>query len=222
MWTNRQAQAVVLPLQYGISLEQTAQVIGLSKGWACRLRNQFIAGGAVGDKGKSVRGGRHREHFTPEREAELLKPFLESASIGDVLAVSQIKPQLEMALGREISVYKLLHRHNWRKLAPDKRPPQSNPVAQEDWKKTPRNTCRNPPELGQKRTDPTDVSGRSAFWAHQRRASLLGSQTHTTTMPSYADPRVHLRLRSSRGQKWGARFFDLAVRQYRLHAVVSR
>jgi hypothetical protein len=46
---------VVLPFQYGMSLEQTAQAIGLSKGWACRLRNQFIAGGAVGDKGKLVR-----------------------------------------------------------------------------------------------------------------------------------------------------------------------
>lgn len=134
----RQAQAVVLPLRYGMSLEQTAQAIGLSKGWTCRLRNQFIAGDAVGDRGKSVRGGRHREHFTPEREAELLKPFLESASIGGILVVSQIKPQLEVALGREMalsSVYKLLHRHNWRKLAPDKRHPQSDPVAQEDWKK---------------------------------------------------------------------------------------
>lgn len=95
-----------------------------------------------------------------------------------------------MALGREMalsSVYKLLHRHNWRKLAPDKRHPQSNPVAQEDWKKTPRNARRNPPGLGQKRTDPTDVSGRGAFWAHQRRASVLGSQARTTAMSSYAD-----------------------------------
>ena len=37
----RQAQAVVLPLQYGMSLEQTAQAIGLSKGWACRLRRAY-------------------------------------------------------------------------------------------------------------------------------------------------------------------------------------
>ena len=134
----RQAQAVVLPLQYGMSLEQAAQAIGLSKGWTCRLRNEFIAGKAVGDKGNSARGGRHREHFTPEREAELLKPFLEPASIGGILVVSQIKPQLEAALGREMAlstVYKLLHRHNWRKLAPDKRHPQSNPAAQEEWKK---------------------------------------------------------------------------------------
>ncbi|WP_173055684.1 winged helix-turn-helix domain-containing protein [Candidatus Nitrotoga sp. AM1P] len=52
-----------------------------------------------------------------------------------------------------------MHRHNWRKLAPDKRHPQGNPVAQADWKKTPPNTRRNPSGLGQKRTDPTDVSG---------------------------------------------------------------
>ena len=211
----RQAQAVVLPLQYGMSLEQTAQAIGLSKGWACRLRNQFIAGGAVGDKGKSVRGGRRREHFTPEREAELLKPFLESASIGGILVVSQIKPQLEMALGRKMalsSVYKLLHRHNWRKLAPDKRHPQSDPVAQEDWKKTPRNAQRNPPRLGQRRSDPADVSGRGALWAHQRRAPVLGTKARTTAMPSHADPRVHLRVCCGGGPKRGTRFFDFAAR----------
>lgn len=92
----------------------------------CRLRNQFIAGETVGDKGRSVRGGRRRESFTPEREAELLKPFLASASIGGILVVSQIKPPLEAALGRKMalsSVYTLLHRHTWRKLAPDKRHP---------------------------------------------------------------------------------------------------
>jgi hypothetical protein len=56
-----------------------------------------------------VREGRHRQYFTTERQAELLKPFLESASIGDILEVSQIKPQLEMALVQEMalsSVYK--------------------------------------------------------------------------------------------------------------------
>ncbi|MDR3221374.1 MAG: winged helix-turn-helix domain-containing protein, partial [Candidatus Accumulibacter sp.] len=34
----RQAQAVVLPLEWGLSLEQTAQIIGVSVGWACQLR----------------------------------------------------------------------------------------------------------------------------------------------------------------------------------------
>ena len=149
----RQAQAVVLPLQYGMSMEQTAQAIGLSKGWACRLRNRFIAGEIVGEQGKSVRGGRRRENFTFEQEGELLKPFLESASSGGILVVGQIKPQLEAALGREMalsSVYSLLHRHNWRKLAPDKRHPQSDPVAQEDWKKNSPKRSPKSAKAGQK------------------------------------------------------------------------
>jgi hypothetical protein len=52
--------------------------------------------------------------------------------------VGQIKHDLEAALGRPMSlsaVYTLLHRHNWRKLAPDKSHPQSDPVAQEKWEK---------------------------------------------------------------------------------------
>lgn len=33
-------------------------------------------------------------------------------------------------------------------LAPDKRHPQSDPAAQDEWKKTPRNAYRNPSRLG--------------------------------------------------------------------------
>lgn len=137
----RQAQAVVLPLDYGLSLKATAQIIGVSVGWASQLRNEFIRGEAVGDGTTPARGGRRHAHFTPEREAELLEPFLERARTGGVLVVSEIKPALEAALGRPMAlstVYNLLHRHGWRKLAPDKRHPQSDPQAQEDWKKNSR------------------------------------------------------------------------------------
>jgi hypothetical protein len=33
----RQAQAVVFPLEYGMTMEQTAEAIGVSPGWACQL-----------------------------------------------------------------------------------------------------------------------------------------------------------------------------------------
>jgi len=134
----RQAQAVVLPLRFEMSLAQTAQATGLSAGWVSKLRNRFIQGKPVGDGSVPARGGRRRQNFTLEQEAELLQPFLQQASEGGILVVGQIKPQLEAALGRPMalsSVYALLHRHNWRKLAPDKRHPQSDLVAQEEWKK---------------------------------------------------------------------------------------
>jgi transposase len=134
----RQAQAVVLPLCYGLSLEQTAEIIGVSPSWASRLRNTFLSGKPLDTRGASVRGGRRRESFSPEREAELLAPFLEPAKAGGILVVGPIKQALEAALGRELAlstVYNVLHRHGWRKLAPDKRHPQSDPAAQEEFKK---------------------------------------------------------------------------------------
>lgn len=134
----RQAQAVLLPLRYGLSLEQTAEAMGVSPGWASRLRNQFIAGKVIASDAPPARGGRHRENFTHAQEARLLQPFLERASQGGILVAGQIRPALEARLGRSMalsSVYNLLHRHGWRKLAPDKRHPQSDPQAQDDWKK---------------------------------------------------------------------------------------
>jgi transposase len=134
----RQAQAVLLPLVYGLSLEHTAQVIGVSKGWACQLRRRFIQGRIVGAPDATTPGGRKRENMSVEQEREFLAPFIEQAKTGGVLVVGDIKAALDKRLGRTValsSAYNLLHRHDWRKLVPDKRHPQSDPLAQEAWKK---------------------------------------------------------------------------------------
>ncbi|MEI6601820.1 MAG: winged helix-turn-helix domain-containing protein [Comamonadaceae bacterium] len=134
----RQAQAVVLPLDFGMSLSDTAQVIGVSPGWACQLRRRFMQGKLVGTPDAPTPGGRKRENMTVQEEREFLAPFLESAAVGGVLVVGEIKAALDKRLGREValaSAYNLLHRHNWRKLAPDKRHPKSDPLAQQEWKK---------------------------------------------------------------------------------------
>jgi transposase len=76
--------------------------------------------------------------MSEEEERAFLAPFMDKASQGGILVVGEIKRALDAHLGREValsSVYNLLHRHNWRKLAPDRRHPQSDPVAQEEWKK---------------------------------------------------------------------------------------
>lgn len=134
----RQAQAVVLPLECGMSLAETAKVIGLSPGWACQLRRRFIHGQVAGAPDAPKRGGRNQQNMSTQEEREFLAPFLESAAAGGILVVGEIKAALDKRLGRTValaSVYNLLHRHNWRKLAPDKRHPQSDPVAQQEWKK---------------------------------------------------------------------------------------
>lgn len=138
----RMAQAVLLPLELGLSLQQTAQAIGKSLRWTTELRGEFIQRGGPPPSDRPTRGGRYRQNMSPAEEAEFLAPFLNEAKEGGILVVGKIKVCLEARLGRTValaSVYNLLHRHGWRKLAPDKRNPKTDVAAQEDWKKTPRN-----------------------------------------------------------------------------------
>ncbi|MHC1712230.1 MAG: winged helix-turn-helix domain-containing protein [Solidesulfovibrio sp.] len=141
----RQAQAVLLPLEFDLTLEQTAEAIGVSTGWACRLRTQFIRNGGQHGETKPIRGGRRRENMTPEEERAFLAPFFEKAAAGGILVVTEIKHALDTRLGRKValaSVYNLLHRHGWRKIAPDKRHPKTDVEAQENWKKNSPNSSR--------------------------------------------------------------------------------
>jgi transposase len=153
----RQVQAFVMPLELGLSMEQTARAIGVSTGWACQLRNRFIREGGIPGKDKPLRGGRRRANMNVEEEEAFLAPFFDKAKEGGILVVSEIKNALDQRLGRNValaSAYNLLHRHDWRKLAPDKRHPKSDANAQEVWKK-------NFPTLLPKPGKPGRAKGRS-------------------------------------------------------------
>jgi transposase len=153
----RQAQAVVLPLELGISMEQTAQLLGVSEGWACQLRTRFLRNGGQWDEAGPGRGGRRRENLSREEEAAFLAPFLKQAQAGGILVVGEIKQALDARLGRvtaPASTYNLLRRHGWRKPAPDQRHPKSDPTAQAEWKK-------NAPKRSPKSTGSGRAKGRS-------------------------------------------------------------
>ena len=131
----RMAQALLMPLKFGLSLDDTSVALGLSKSWTLRLRQRFgrIQSGQEQPKTRQVLHNRAR--VTLEKEATLLAPYLDLARQGGVIIVPPLKATLEESLGRSMAlstVYGMLHRHGWRKLAPDKRHPGSNPVAQEE------------------------------------------------------------------------------------------
>lgn len=118
----RQAQAVILPLEYNFSMEEVAAVIGVSRGWACQLRTRFIRSGGLPEQ-KRQRGGRRRENMSKEEEAIFLAPFFEQEVRCGILVVGDVKKALDARLGRKTAlatVYNLLHRHHWRKSPPSK------------------------------------------------------------------------------------------------------
>lgn len=166
----RQALAVLLPLECGLNLEQVAQVLGRSKGATCVMRTSFLSAQEnPATTRRSKRQLRNRAKTSLQQEAQALDELLEHAAQGGVVVVPPLKPLLEKKLGKSLSlgtVYNMLHRHGWRKLAPDTVRPKGNPQVREDWKKTPRRLGANPTELCQVTTHSTHVSGRGAVWSH--------------------------------------------------------
>ncbi len=90
---------MVFPLEWDISMRQTAALLGISEGWACQLRQRFIGRGGCCDEASPGPGGRSRENLSSESEAAFPAPFLERAEAGGILVVSEIKLALDKRLG---------------------------------------------------------------------------------------------------------------------------
>src|SRR4030066_1039694 len=146
----RMAQALLMPLKFGLSLDDTSVALGIAKSCTLRLRQRFGRIQGRQEQLKSKRELRNRARMTLEEEAALLAPYIEQARQGGVIIVPPLKAKREKALGRSMAqstVYAMLHRHGWRKLAPAKQHLHSDPVAQEGGKKNSPKHSTNQPEL---------------------------------------------------------------------------
>lgn len=94
----RQAQAVVLPLLLGLSIEQTAAALGVSVGWACQLRRRFITAGHLVQRTRPAQGP--RAYLSRAEEEALLEPFVERARQGQIVVAAEIRAALEQRLGK--------------------------------------------------------------------------------------------------------------------------
>lgn len=134
----RMLQAVVLPFSNGMTTKQVSEIIGRSVRWVSSARRKFIDNPSIALDSDRFSNMRNRAYMTISQEKEFLAPFFESAQSAGILTVSRIHQALEQHLGRKValaSAYNMLHRHNWRKLAPDKRHVKADVQAQEEWKK---------------------------------------------------------------------------------------
>jgi len=116
--------------------KQIAEIAGCSEG----LVKKVIGGyGREGLEG-ILRGafGGNRRNLSYAEEEKLLSPFLAKAEKGQILIVSDIRKAYEKVLGRSVppsTIYRMLDRHNWRKVMPRPRHPKANPEEQEAYKK---------------------------------------------------------------------------------------
>src|SRR5512135_3126004 len=89
---------------------------------------------------QSAKGGRHHQDLTFEQEQAFLQPFFARAERGEIATVEQIQQAFEAQVKQQVhvnTIYRLLHRHGWRKLAPRSRHPKADPEEQEAFQKNP-------------------------------------------------------------------------------------
>lgn len=110
----RVAQAVILPLELGISLARTAELIGMTSGWVARARIRYIY---LYNNAEipAPRGGRRNNLLAPEEEIDFVEAALRGPtrdrSISDIQA---LKSALEKRLGHDrfalSTAYNILNR----------------------------------------------------------------------------------------------------------------
>lgn len=131
-------QCLWLRVSLGLSADQVATAIGWHPSSVRKLQSLYLREGDTALK-RTGRGGRRRQNLTLEEEQNLLQEFLYQSELGGILEVSQVKAAYEQAVGHRVpksTVYRMLARHGWRKIAPRPRHPKSDAALQAEFKKT--------------------------------------------------------------------------------------
>ena len=138
----QRVQCIWLRAVFGMSSDQVSLAIGLRPATVKKLWSQYFSGGEKVLIGQG-RGGRRRANLSVEEEEQVLVHFFDKAKGGEVLVVNEVKSAYEEAVGRTVpksTVYRMLARHGWRKIAPRPRHPKADPQKLGAFKKNPRNS----------------------------------------------------------------------------------
>lgn len=131
------ALAVLLPAKAGLTLNETANMLGVGTASINRMQIRLNISRTSASQKRNW-GGRRKSLLTPEEEVDFLKPWAEQARDAGLIVLSPIRAALAQRVGRPVKasvVWRLLARHNWRKVAPDTKHPKNNPRVMNAWKK---------------------------------------------------------------------------------------
>ena len=140
----RKRLVIWLTTIYSYHANQIADMLQVSKQAVWLWIGQYNKTGPEG-LNRSGRGGRRWAFLSLAQEEELLMSLEKEAADGELLTAKQILPKIEAVVGESVSmayVYRLLHRHRWRKIGPRPRHVKADREAQETFKKTSRKSSK--------------------------------------------------------------------------------
>lgn len=130
-------QCVWLRAKLDLSVDQISIAVGLKKSTVSQMQSRFLRKGSSILK-KKKRGGRYHQNLSIEQEKNLLSQFNLTAEQGHMLVISEVQAAYEKKVGHKVppsTVYRMLKRHGWRKVAPRPRHPKTDDKKQQEFKK---------------------------------------------------------------------------------------
>ena len=122
--TDKRLKALELRSK-GSSLKDISFATGFSISHISSLIRVYTEKGIEAVTGKHYHG--NRRNMSIEEEAALLEQFQKRAEQGQLLNIREIADAYEKAVGHSIGnsqVYRVLHRHGWRKVMPRSKHPK--------------------------------------------------------------------------------------------------
>lgn len=137
-WERQKWLVIYNALADSRTAAEIALHVGVSKGFVRKVVQQY---NREGEGGLSTpgKGGRHNCYLSWEQEKELIDSFKEKARCGQVATAIQIKLAYEKECGftvHKTTIYRLLERHEWRKIVPRPTHPKKDQNAIDEFKKT--------------------------------------------------------------------------------------
>lgn len=137
-WLRQRWMVIYTALLDPRPAELIARQLGVSRPFVSKVSSLYKRFGPQGlDTVGS--GGRHNDYLSIEEESAFLAPFLEQAARGEIVTAKVIRLAFQQRVGHDVdesTIYRLLQRHQWRKVLPRSQHPEADPVAQEAFKKT--------------------------------------------------------------------------------------
>lgn len=111
----------------GKRIKEIAEAVGISAPYVSQLATKYFAGGIEAIAGNQYGG--NRRNMSIEEEENTLKPFYELAEKGEIIEIADINKAYQGKVDHKVGekqIYRVLHRHGWRKIIPKSKHPKKS------------------------------------------------------------------------------------------------
>lgn len=137
-WEVRRIQCVLMRASLGMSSQDIAPLVGLHPDSVKHIWKRYLDEGDAALLGEHRGQARGNAHLTLDREKDILSSFLKKAEQGQLITARQLHAAVCASVGKEVhpsTTYRMLKRHDWRKIAPLPTHPKGNPKQRKNFKK---------------------------------------------------------------------------------------